>query len=698
MAAAGSLVTDAVVSSALEGRIAVVTVNYPPVNALGAAVRQGVSLAITQAEQDAAVGAIVLVCEGRTFFAGADITEFGKRMIEPSLRAMLAQIENATKPVIAAIHGTALGGGLETALVAHYRVGVPSARVGLPEVNLGLLPGAGGTQRLPRVIGVEKALDLMTSGALLAAGPALTMGLFDELVEEGELRKGAINFANKVLDERRPLVKVRHRSGKLDEARANPKLFTDFRKANAKRFRGFKAPENIIRSVEGALQLSFDEGMARERELFDELLQDSQSAAMRHVFFAERQAAKIDDVEPDTPTLPIAKVGVIGAGTMGSGIVMNFLNAGIPSVIVETKQEALDRGLGLIRKNYENTAAKGKMKAEYIEIRMGLLTPSLALEDLADCDLIIEAVFENINVKKEVFAKLDKIAKPGAILATNTSYLDVEVIAAATSRPASVIGLHFFSPANIMKLLEIVRTNYTALPIVATAAKLAKTIGKVGVTVGNGFGFVGNRILAARDREVNKLLLEGATPSEIDRVLYEFGFPMGHLQMRDLVGLDVGWDRETSASSTVREILNEMGRHGQKSGGGYYDYDEQRNPTPSPIAAKVIADFAANQGVAQRNVSEDEVRDRVLYAMVNEGARILDDKIAVRASDIDIVWITGYGWPRYRGGPMFWADLEGLPKILARLKELEAAHGADFTPSPLIERLVSEGRGFVERQ
>lgn len=685
---------NAVTRYEVEGRIAVVTIDNPPVNALGAAVRQGIADAVGKADGDAAIGAIVLICSGRTFFAGADITEFDKPPVEPTLRNMQAVIEASSKPVIAAMHGTALGGGLETALVAHYRVAVPSARAGLPEVNLGLLPGAGGTQRLPRIVGVEKALELITGGGQISAKEALAIGLFDELVQEGGLREGAMAFANKALDEERPLAKVRDKNEKLDEARSRLSLFEDFRKANAWKFRGFKAPESIIRSVEAALTLPFEKAMAYERELFDELLADPQSAAQRHVFFAERQAAKVDDISPDTPTLKVEKIGVVGAGTMGGGIAMSFLNAGLPVTMIEAKQEALSRGLSNIRKNYDTTAAKGKMTSEDIEKRLGLLTPSLVLEDLADCDLIIEAVFESVDVKKNVFAQLDAIAKPDAILATNTSYLDVEEIAAATNRPSSVIGLHFFSPANVMKLLEVVRTRNTALPIVATAAKLAKTIGKIGVTVGNGFGFVGNRILTARDREVNKLLLEGATPADIDRVLYEFGFPMGHLQMRDLVGLDVGWNRETSSSSTVREVLNEMGRHGQKSGGGYYDYDEQRNATPSPVVARVIRDVATKHGITQRDVTAKEMSDRILYPMVNEGARILDEKIAARASDIDIVWITGYGWPRYRGGPMFWADLEGLPKIVSWLKEFEVTHGKDFTPSPLLERLAAEGKGF----
>jgi 3-hydroxyacyl-CoA dehydrogenase len=673
-----------------------VTIDNAPVNALSGAVRQGLAAAVAHAEADAAVGSIVLICRGRTFFAGADIGEFGKPPVEPTLRNLQLVIENAGKPVIAAIHGTALGGGLELALVAHFRVAVPSAKLGLPEVNLGLLPGAGGSQRLPRIVGVEKALAMITSGAPISATEAAAIGLIDALVGETSLYADAVAFANAVLDENRSLTRVRDRSDQLDAARANPAIFAEFRKTNARRFRGFLAPEYNIRAIEAAVTLPFDEGMVEERRLFDVLLADSQSAAQRHVFFAERQAAKIDDIGAEVKPLPVNSVGVIGAGTMGGGIAMNFLNAGIPVTIVETSQAALARGLGIIRRNYETTASKGKLQPADVEARMALLTGSLTLDDLGSADLIIEAVFENMDVKKDVFRRLDVVAKPGAILATNTSYLDIDVIAAATSRPENVVGLHFFSPANVMKLLEIVRTGNTSKAVVATSAKLSKTIGKVGVTVGNGFGFVGNRILAARNREADKLVLEGATPFDVDRVLYEFGFPMGHFQMRDLVGLDVGWNPATTASSNVREILNEMGRHGQKSGGGYYDYDANRAQVASPIALTVIKTFAAKQGIVRRDVADEEIHDRLLYAMVNEGARILDEKIAARASDIDIIWVTGYGWPRYRGGPMFWADLQGLPGVLGKLNKLRAEYGDDFTPSPLIERLVGVGQSFKD--
>ena len=679
-----------------DNEIAIITTDSPPVNAISAPVRQGIASALETALQDDAVKAIILICEGRTFFAGADISEFGKPKIEPDLRAVQAMIEAAAKPVVAAIHGTALGGGLETALVCHYRIAVPSARMGLPEVALGLMPGAGGTQRLPRLIGVEKALELMTAGRQIEAGEAHRLGLLDELAAKENLRADAIAFARRIIAENRPLVKLRDREDKLTPARENPGLFDAFRQKNARKFRGFKAPENIIRSVQEGLELEFDAAMARERELFDELMTDSQSAAQRHIFFAQRIAAKVADIGKEIEPLPIRKAGVIGAGTMGGGIAMNFANAGIPVILLETSQAALDRGLAIIRKNYETTASKGKMRMEDVDARMALLQPTLSYDDLADVDLVIEAVFEDLAIKQDVFARLDGAVRQGAILATNTSYLDVEKIAAATTRPESVIGLHFFSPANVMKLLEIVRAGPTSKQAVATAVKLAKTIGKIAVVVGNGFGFVGNRILAARSAQADQLVLEGATPEQVDKALYDFGFPMGHFQMRDLVGLNVGWDKEKSASATVREVLNEMGHHGQKSGGGYYDYDENRQHTPSQVALEVIADFAAKQGIAQRAIGQEEILDRTLYAMVNEGANILDEGIAARSSDIDIIWVSGYGFPRYRGGPMFWADLQGMAKVLSKLCILEAAHGSAFTPSPLIERLAAEGKGFAD--
>jgi 3-hydroxyacyl-CoA dehydrogenase len=687
---------NAVTDFSVEGDIGVVTLNSPPVNALSAAVREGLAGAFDAAIADPAVKAIVLICEGKTFIAGADITEFGKAMTGPSLQDVQNTIENSPKPVIAAIHGTALGGGLEVALVANYRVAVPSAKAGLPEVNIGLLPGAGGTQRLPRIVGVEKALEMVTSGQHVPAKAAHAMGLFDELVEEGKLREGAIAFAKTVLAENRPLKKVRDLNEKVEAARGKPEIFEAFRKANGKKFRGFMAPENNIKCIEAAVNLPFDEGLKAERKLFMELMTGSQSAAQRYVFFAERQAAKIPDVPDDTPTIPVKKVGVIGAGTMGGGIAMNFLNAGIPVTIIEAKAENLERGVGVIRKNYENTAKKGRLTQDDVEKRMALLTPSMEMEALADCDMIIEAVFELMEIKKEVFTKLDKIAKPGAILATNTSYLNVDEIAAVTSRPESVIGTHFFSPANVMRLLELVRGDKTSKAVIATCMKLSKTIGKVPVLVGVCYGFVGNRMLAQRQREAQKLILEGAMPWDVDRVLYDFGLPMGPFAMSDLAGLDIGWDPAKTSSSTVREVLCEMDRRGQKNGKGFYDYDENRNAKPSPVVEEVIRDFAEKRQIQRREITDQEILERCLYPMVNEGAKILEEGKAIRASDIDIVWINGYGWPVYSGGPMFWGELVGLDKVLAKMKQFHAELGDDFKPSALLERLVAEGKGFKD--
>ncbi|MFC3713810.1 3-hydroxyacyl-CoA dehydrogenase NAD-binding domain-containing protein [Sphingoaurantiacus capsulatus] len=678
---------NAAADLSVEGNIGIITLDSPPVNALGADVRDGLAGAVDKAVADPAVEAIVLICAGRTFIAGADISEFGKPPRGIGLHEVQAKIENAPKPVVAAIHGTALGGGLEVALTAHYRVAVPSAKLGLPEVKLGLLPGAGGTQRLPRIVGAAKALDMVTSGTPIGAKAALETGLVDELAPEGELRSAAVAFAQKIVAEKRPLKKVRD----LEVKGGSPELFAEFRKANARKFRGFEAPEANIKCIEAASGLPFDEGMKRERELFMGLMTGVQSAAQRYVFFAERQAAKIPNLPEGTATRPINKVGVIGAGTMGGGISMNFLSAGIPVTIVEMKQDALDRGTGIIRKNYENTAAKGKLTAEGVERNMGLLTASMSLDDLADCDLVIEAVFEQMDIKKEVFGKLDRIAKPGAILASNTSYLNVDEIAAATSRPQDVVGLHFFSPANVMRLLEVVRGARTAPDVLATAMEVAKKIGKVAVVAGVCFGFIGNRMLSSRQREANKLILEGAMPWDVDRVLYDFGFPMGPFQMADLAGLDIGWSKEKSRGETLRDRLCEIDRRGQKNGAGFYDYDEKRNRTPSPLVEKMILDFAAEKGIARRAISDEEIVERCIYPMINEGAKVLDEGMAYRGSDIDIVWINGYGWPVYRGGPMFYGDTVGLQTVLDRLNHYRATQGDDFAPSPLLEKLAAEG-------
>jgi 3-hydroxyacyl-CoA dehydrogenase len=681
-----------VVDLALEGAVAVITVNSPPVNALSANVRTGIDEAVKKAGADPAAKAIVLHCAGRTFIAGADITEFGKPWKGVPLNDVNATIESSAKPVVAAIHGTALGGGLEVALSCHYRVAVPSAKLGLPEVKLGLVPGAGGTQRLPRIVGVEKALDTIAFGEPMSAKAALDSGLVDQMIES-DLRAGAIAFANGLIAAKAPLNKVRDRTDKLA---VDAGVFAAFRKANARKFRGFEAPEACIQCVEAAVNKPFDEGMKFERETILRLMPGVQSRAQRHVFFAERQAAKIPDVPETTPTRTIGRVGIIGAGTMGGGISMNFASAGIPVTIVEMKQDALDRGLGVIRKNYENTAKRGRLTMADVETRMARYTPSLDLSALADCDLIIEAVFENMEIKKEVFGKLDAIAKPGAILASNTSYLDVNEIASATKRPQDVIGMHFFSPANVMRLLEVVRGAKTAPDVIATAMKLGKQIGKVAVLVGVCHGFVGNRMLAQRQREANKLILEGAMPWDVDRVLYDFGLPMGPFAMSDLAGLDIGWSRETSKSSTPRELLCELDRRGQKTGAGFYDYDEKRNASPSPVTEKIILDLAAAKGVNRRQISDEEILQRCIYPMINEGAKILEEGIAIRASDIDTVWVNGYGWPVYTGGPMFYADTIGLGTVLDVMKRFEGQHGADFKPSALLEKLVAEGKGFKD--
>jgi len=679
------------------GDIAVLTLNAPPVNALSTAVRDGLKRGVEAANADSAIKAIIIICAGRTFIAGADISEFGKPPARPYLPEALDVIENASKPVLAAVHGTALGGGFEVALTAHYRIAVPSAKFGLPEIKLGIFPGAGGTQRLPRLIGVEKALDIILSGNPFSASDAQKWGVIDALAEEGKLEQSALAFARTLIDGKAPLRKLRDLTDKIEAVRGKPEIFEAIRKANARKFRGFEAWRKAIDSVKNAVDLPFDEGMAAERKMFMELLAGVQSKAQRYVFFAERQAAKIPDVPDDLAPRPVKTVGVIGAGTMGGGISMNFLNAGTPVTIVETSKEALDRGLSIIRKNYENTAKKGRMTQDDVEKRMALLTGTLDLSALADKDLVIEAVFEDMAIKKDIFGRLDAIAKPGAILASNTSYLNIDEIGAMTKRPQDVIGMHFFSPANVMRLLEVVRGEKTDKQVVATAMELSKKIGKIGVLVGVCHGFVGNRMLAQRQREANKLIIEGATPWDVDRVLYDFGFPMGPFAMSDLAGLDIGWSKEKSSSATIREILCEKGRRGQKTGAGFYDYDEARNPKPSTLVEEVIVDFAAKKGVNRRVISDEEILERCIYPMINEGAKILEEGKALRASDIDIVWINGYGWPVYRGGPMFYGDTVGLGKVLERMKMFQATMGDEFKPSALLERLVAEGGSFAGR-
>ena len=641
--------------------VLVIIVNNPPVNALSWHVRQGLKDGVAEALGDDSIKAAVIRCDGSTFIAGADITEFTQAPKEPALGATLDAMETATKPIIAAIHGTALGGGLETALCCHYRIAVPSAKLGVPEVKLGLLPGAGGTQRLPRLVGVEAAAAMCSGGDPVPAAKAMEMGLVDRLAGEDSLAADAIAFAREMIAKGPRATRdlpVNGDAGAIEAIKA----------ANARKWKGFDAPYANLACVEAATRLPFDEGMTFERGEFIKLMMGSQSAAQRHMFFAERQAAKIDGLAKDIALRAIKKVGVIGAGTMGGGISMNFLSKGIPVTIIEMVQENLDRGVGVIRKNYEASAAKGRFTTEQVEAMMGALTPSLSLDDLADCDLVIEAVYESMDVKKEVFGKLDAICKPGAILASNTSYLDVDAIAAATSRPQDVVGMHFFSPANVMKLLEVVRGAKTADDVLATAMAIGKKIGKVAVVAGVCHGFIGNRMLSTRQAPAMQLLLEGATPAQIDKVHTDFGMPMGPFQMSDLAGLDIGWHRDPSKVETIRDALCAAGRFGQKNGKGFYDYDAKRVGTESAEALAIIEEFRATSNLPKRDVTDQEIIERTLYPMVNEGYKILEEGKAQRASDIDVVWIYGYGWPIYRGGPMFWSTLEGEGKIVEALE------------------------------
>ncbi|MDG1695421.1 MAG: 3-hydroxyacyl-CoA dehydrogenase NAD-binding domain-containing protein [Ilumatobacter sp.] len=676
-----------------DGDVALVIVNNPPVNALSWHVRQGLFDGMTQAVESGAK-AIVVICDGRTFIAGADISEFGGNVPKAAgLQEVQAAMEDAPIPVIAAIHGTALGGGLEVALCAHYRVSVSSARFGLPEVNLGLLPGAGGTQRLPRLVGVPKALEMMTTGRHVSSAEAQAGGLVDEVISgDGleELKLAAVAFANKAVTEDLPLVRVRDRDDKVAEAKGNDQLFADFRKSIARKTRGFLAPEYNIQCIEAAANLPFDEGLKVEGKLFMELMTGPQSGAQRYYFFAERAANKIPDIAKDTPLIDVQKVGVLGAGTMGGGIAMNFVNVGIPVTIVERDQASLDKGLDVVRKNYERSRST---TAEQVEERMSLITGSISKQAFADCDMVIEAVFEDMELKKTIFKELDEICKPGALLASNTSALDVNEIASVTSRPESVIGMHFFSPANVMKLLENVRGDKSSDSVVATTMAIGKKIKKVSVMVGVCPGFVGNRMLFMRGAEAERMLMEGATPAQIDSVLYNFGFPMGPFSMSDLAGLDIGWKEETSSSSTIREILCENGRRGQKNGRGYYTYDpDTRAATPDPEVEQLIKDFAVSKGHEQREVTEQEILERLLYPMVNEGAKILEEKIAIRGSDIDVVWVNGYGWPVYRGGPMHWADSIGLAEIVSKIESYsESLGGKHWDLSPLLKSLAESG-------
>ena len=673
----------------LKGSILIVSADNPPVNALSQPVRAGLRNAIERAQMDISVKAVVIRCAGRTFFAGADITEFGKPPLEPSLSEVVDAIEASSKPVVAAIHGTALGGGLEVALACHYRIAEPSARLGLPEVKLGLLPGAGGTQRLPRIVGLEAAIPMIVGGDQISAREALSIGLVDRLSGESDLMEAALAFAGE-LKRNKGLPRAAERKVTGDIA-----TIEAYAQSNARKLKGLDAPREIFKTLRAAIELPFAEGRIVERTGIEKLMAGPQSKALRHVFFAERAANKIDGLPVGTEPLPVGKIGILGAGTMGSGIAMNFLSAGIPVTLMEREQASLDRGVALIRGNYERTALRGRLTAARVGNAMALLTPTLSYDDLADCDLVIEAVFELMDIKKEVFAKLDNLVKPDAILATNTSYLNVDEIAAATKRPDLVVGLHFFSPANVMRLLEVIRGEKTSPQTLATAMTLAKRIGKIGVVSGVSPGFIGNRMLSARQRQAAALSEGGAHPADIDKVLFGFGFPMGPFQMSDLAGLDIGWDPRDTAGRTVRERLCEAGLRGQKNGRGYYNYDGERNRTPSPEAERIIREFAAQRGIPQCDIGSEEILERLLYPMINEGAFILEEGIAQRASDIDVVWVNGYGWPAYSGGPMFWADMIGLGTVVAGLEKHRATLGDGFRVSHLLATKAENNECFT---
>lgn len=692
-----------VVSYELIGNIGVISVNHPPVNALAQVVREGILNAVTAAQGDASE-AIVLRCEGRTFIAGADITEFGKPPKEPGLAAVLAAIENSNKLVIAAIHGTALGGGFEVSLACHYRCAIASAKVGLPEVKLGLLPGAGGTQRVPRIAGVKAALDMIASGNPIAADKALDMGLIDEIVEEADLQAGAVQYAKDLVESGAPLRRIRDIT--IDAATIEPGFFDNARKQLARRARGQIAQDKIVSCIEAAVELPMDKGLQRERELFLELVTSPESAAMRHIFFAERQAAKIKGLAKDTPVREINKVAIIGGGTMGGGIAMCFANVDIPVVMVEINDEALQRGLNIIRKNYKITVQKGKLDADKMEDRLGLITGTTDYADIADVDLVIEAIFENLELKKEIFAKLDSVCKPGAILATNTSYQDVNAIAEATSRPQDVLGMHFFSPANVMKLLEVVRGEKTADDVLATSMKIGKKIGKVCALSRVCYGFIGNRMLGGYGREAQLLLMDGCTPTQVDSVLESFGMAMGPLAMGDLAGLDVGYKARQGRTDLpddpklyrMGNLLVEMGRHGQKTGSGFYKYDaETRKRISDPEVEAMIKQEAAKLNVEQRDISDQEILQRCFYPLINEGARILEEGIAQRPSDIDVVYVFGYAFPVAKGGPMHYADQIGLKNVYDKICEFRESYGEQYwQPAPLLKQLAEAGKTFAE--
>lgn len=686
--------------------VAIITINNPPVNALSPGVPEGIAEAIDKVNSDPGVKAAVLIGAGKTFVAGADINEFGKitsgktRGAVSIFPQMLRKIEDCSKPVVMAIHGTAFGGGLELAMAGHYRVAVAGAQVGQPEVKLGIIPGAHGTQRLPRLAGVAKAVEMCAEGNPVKAPEAQKLGIIDRIIE-GDLLTGSVAFAREVAG--KPAPKTRERNEKLGTPEQNAPIFAAARDAARKKARGLMAPLAAIDAIEAATKLPFDQGCEEERRLFSECLFSDQSKAMIHVFFGEREVAKIPDIPKETPIIPVNSVGIIGAGTMGGGIAMSFANAGIPVLLKETEQAALDRGLATIRKNYETSVKRGRFTQQFMDERMQLIKPTLTYDGFDKVDMVIEAVFEGMALKKQVFGELDKICKPGAILASNTSTLSIDEIAQATSRPDAVIGTHFFSPANVMRLLEIVRGRATSKEVIATCMQLSRKLGKVGVLVGNCRGFVGNRMFGPYRREAQFLVEEGAGVEAVDKALYDYGMAMGPLSVGDLAGLDVGWrirkefrhlEKPGVRQPLAEDNLCEMGRYGQKTRAGWYKYDENRKQISDPEVPRLVKQWATEAGIPQRQISAEEIVDRCIYALVNEGARILEEGYALRAVDIDIIYLTGYGFPAHRGGPMWYADTVGLKKVYDRICEFERQHGELWTPAPLLKELALTGRDF----
>jgi 3-hydroxyacyl-CoA dehydrogenase len=697
--------SDLVQFSVSDG-IAVITINNPPVNALSPGVPEGIAEAIRQVESEKNVKAAVLIGGGRTFVAGADIKEFGKITSGKSrggleLPTLLLQIEDCRKPVVMAIHGTAFGGGLELAMSGHYRVAAPSAQVGQPEVKLGLIPGAAGTQRLPRLAGVAKALEMCAGGAPVSAEDALKSGIVDKIID-GDLLSGALAFAREVAE--KPVTKTRDRQDKLGTPGQNAPLFVAAREAARKKARGMMAPLAAIEAVETATTSTFAEGCQHERKLFMDCLFSDQSKALIHVFFGEREVSKIPDIPKETPLRPVESVAIVGAGTMGGGIAMAFANAGIPVVLKETDAAALDRGMASIQKNYASSVKRGRFTQAFVDERLKLIRATLEYSAFPEVDMVIEAVFEGLELKKQVFAELDKVAKPGAILASNTSTLSIDEIASATSRPASVIGTHFFSPANVMRLLEIVRGKATGKEVIATCMQLSRRLGKIGVLVGNCMGFVGNRMFGPYRREAQFLMEEGANVESVDSALVDFGMAMGPLATGDLAGLDVGWrirkefrhlQKAGVRQPIAEDRLCELGRFGQKTGAGWYKYDENRKAILDPEVAALVQKWAAEKGIPRRNISPQEIVDRCIYALVNEGARILEQGFALRGVDIDIIYLNGYGFPAHRGGPMWYADTVGLKNVYDRICEFREQHGELWDPAPLLKRLAEEGSSFA---